>query len=135
MPDINTAQFNAPIPGQSLTTELGNRPWEKPAKFTNPNDALNFYMEQLAIPDTTASMLEVLEQGFPATDLVDAITLGGVLQGLHTIDVAVLLNPIINPLSFVKSNCSKLTSIDFIKSLIFNASLHCSFKNTFILNF
>lgn len=95
MPDINTAQFNAPIPGQSLTTELGNRPWEKPAKFTNPNDALNFYMEQLAIPDTTASMLEVLEQGFPATDLVDAITLGGVLQGLHSIDVAVLVSPAI----------------------------------------
>ena len=28
MESLDTAQFQAPIPGMSLTTEPGNRPWE-----------------------------------------------------------------------------------------------------------
>ena len=92
---MDVAQFNNPIPGQSLTTEPGARPWERPAKYSSPEEALDYYLEQLALPEKTAQMLEILESGFPATDLVDAITLGGVMQGLHTIDVAVIIAPVI----------------------------------------
>ena len=95
MPDIDISQFNSPIPGQSLTTEPGSRPWERPAKYSTPEEALDYYLEQLALPEKTAQMLEILESGFPATDLVDAITLGGVMQGLHSIDVAIIISPVI----------------------------------------
>ena len=27
--------MDAPIPGQSLTAELGSRPWQQPAKYSN----------------------------------------------------------------------------------------------------
>ena len=95
MPDIDISQFNSPIPGQSLTTEPGSRPWERPSQYSTPEEALDYYVEQLALPEKTAQMLEILESGFPATDLVDAITLGGVMQGLHTIDIAVLISPVL----------------------------------------
>ena len=95
MPDIDISQFNSPIPGQSLTTEPGSRPWERPAKYSTPEEALDYYLEQLALPEKTAQMLEILESGFPAADLVDAITLGGVMQGLHSIDVAIIISPVI----------------------------------------
>jgi len=89
------SKFSSAIPGESLTTELGARPWETPPKYSTPNEALEYYLQKLREPDTTAHMLQILESGYPITDLVDAIVLGGVMQGLHTIDVAVLISPII----------------------------------------
>ena len=40
-----TAQhkFNAPIPGESLTHELGARPWQKPAQYSDINEVINYY--------------------------------------------------------------------------------------------
>ena len=46
-----------PIAGQSLTHELGARPWQSPPQYT--------------------------------------IQLGGVMEGLHTIDVGVIISPVI----------------------------------------
>lgn len=95
MPDIETTQFLRPIPGQALTTEVGSRPWERPAKYNTPEEALDYYLEQLSLPERTAQMLEIIESGFPIADLVDVITLGGVMQGLHSIDIAVIISPVI----------------------------------------
>ena len=33
------ALFSAPIPGQALSAELGSRPWQQPARYSNPEDA------------------------------------------------------------------------------------------------
>jgi len=93
MPDIESLEFTAPIPGQSLTTEPRGRPWERPSKYPEPEDALMFYVNQISVEDRTAHMLEILESGLPATNLVDVLTLSGVMQGLHTIDTAVLISP------------------------------------------
>ncbi len=93
MPDFETFQFSAPIPGQSLTTEPKGRPWETPAKYSDPEDALEYYVSQISIPERTAHMLEVLESGLPATRLVDGITLAGVMEGLHSIDTAIMISP------------------------------------------
>lgn len=95
MPDTDVAQFNSPIPGQSLTQEVGSRPWERPAQYSTPEEALDYYLEQMAVPEKTVQMLEILEGGFPVADLTDAITLGGVMQGLHSVDVAVIIAPVI----------------------------------------
>ena len=35
MAEIQQLPFDAPIPGQSFTSELGNRPWEKPSSICN----------------------------------------------------------------------------------------------------
>ena len=40
--DSPEAPLNAPIPGQSLTAPLGDRPWQKPARFSQPDVALAF---------------------------------------------------------------------------------------------
>ena len=88
-----SAQFQAPIPGQSLTTEQGARPWEKPAKFTVPEEAMSYYLDRFSDPNRTAEMLDILESGFPLTNLIDGITMGGVMEGLHSIDLAIILAP------------------------------------------
>ena len=54
--------FDGPIPGQSLTAEPSNAPWEKPSKFSDPLDALEMYIERLADD-------EVLNDGYFTKDL------------------------------------------------------------------
>ena len=43
------ALFSAPIPGQALSAELGSRPWQQPARYSNPEDALEFYGKNLGL--------------------------------------------------------------------------------------
>lgn len=93
MTDFETFRISAPIPGQSLTTEPKARPWETPAKYSDPEDALEFYISQISDPERTAHMLEILESGLPATNLIDSLTLSGVMQGLHSIDTAIIISP------------------------------------------
>ena len=42
MPDASSEFLDAPIPGQSLTTEPKSRPWEQPPKYTTAEEALDF---------------------------------------------------------------------------------------------
>ena len=92
----NTDQaFNAPIPGESLTHAVGDRPWQTPPEYPTIEEALDFYLPRLGDRDLAARMIDIMERGVPITALAETITLGGVMQGLHTIDVAVLVNPVI----------------------------------------
>ncbi len=93
--DIDTLQFQEPIPGMSLTTEPKGRPWERPAKYSHPDDALEFYIQQLTVPKRIAQALEILELGFPLASLVDSIILNGVMQGLHSLDTGIIIAPAI----------------------------------------
>tara|TARA_R110000824_G_scaffold230864_1_gene418540 strand:+ start:1012 stop:1521 length:510 start_codon:yes stop_codon:yes gene_type:complete len=93
MLDIDSAKFSAPIPGMSLTTEPKARIWEKPAKYADPEDALKFYINQLNSPDMLNRMADILESQFPATALTDGLILGGVMEGLHSVDVGIIISP------------------------------------------
>ena len=93
MPNLDVLQFNAPIPGQSLTTEPKARPWENPPKYTTEDEALAFYVNQINVVDRLQQLIHIMDSGFPIADLVDAVTLSGVMEGLHTIDVAVVISP------------------------------------------
>ena len=87
--------FDAPIPGQSLTAELGARPWQHPPKYTNVDSAAEYYAERVFSPAVREDMLNVMESGIPLTTIAEALQGAGVMQGLHTIDVGILLLPII----------------------------------------
>ena len=93
MESLDTTQFQAPIPGMSLTTEPGNRPWENPPTLTTPEEALNFYLKSLTAPSRSVELLGLLELGYPVTNLIDIITLGGVMEGKHSIDTGVVIAP------------------------------------------
>lgn len=88
--------FMAPIPGMSLTREKGNATWEQPPLYARPEEALAFYMEKLSDEETLEDMLFALEQGLPLSTFVDSMTSYGVMEGYHTIDVKVLLSPVLH---------------------------------------
>ena len=89
------ALFSAPIPGQALSSELGSRPWQQPAKYSNVEDALEHYADKITDPSINASLLDAIEMGTPITSIAEVLVQGSAMEGLHTIDVSILLLPVI----------------------------------------
>lgn len=92
MPDL----FNAPIPGESLTREPGNAPWEQPPQFASVEEAYNYYMEKFEDDEFEEDLSFLLEQGMSIEEIVDGMTKFNVMYGRHTLDVAMLLSPLIH---------------------------------------
>ena len=84
-----------PIPGMSLTSEPGNRPWEQPPKYVELDDVVSYYVEKLTEAKMVDSLLEVMQNDVPLVDLSNAFIKAGVMKGVHSIDVGFLVIPIL----------------------------------------
>ena len=94
--------FNAPIPGQSLTAELGARPWQHPPQYNTVEEAMDFYAPRILEPQFRDQLVDVMEMGIPLTTIANSLQSGGVMQGKHSIDVGILIMPVlIEMLSYV----------------------------------
>ena len=91
----NQPSFDAPIPGQSLTMELGSRPWQNASRFTTVDDTIDYYMERMSSEEFMVQLAEVLEAGVPVTSIANSIQLSSVMEGVHTVDVGMLVLPMI----------------------------------------
>ena len=90
-----TSDFDMPIPGMAMTHELGARPWQSPPQMNTVEEGIDFYISRLVDKKMAGRLLDIIETGVPLTAIAETLTLGGVMQGLHTIDVAVLVNPVL----------------------------------------
>jgi len=95
MAEVNEVTFDAPIPGQSLTHEVGARPWQQPAQYTTVEGALDWYLSRFEQRETTEELLNVMEMGIPLTVIANSLQLGAVLEGVHSIDVGILVTPVL----------------------------------------
>lgn len=95
MADIDAVPFDAPIPGQSLTAELGSRPWQQPAQYTTVEEALDYYIPRLQSDEVSKQLLDVLEMGIPVTTIANTMQLGSVMEGKHSVDVGMLILPVL----------------------------------------
>ena len=92
-----TAQhkFNGPIPGESLTHELGARPWQKPAQYSDINEVVDYYTSRMNTDEFSMMLADVMEMGVPLTTLANTIQMSGVMEGKHSIDTGILAMPVI----------------------------------------
>ena len=88
-------KFDAPLPGQSLTDEPGNYPWEHPPKTPSIEEATDYVYESMMKPENMERMFTLLRMGIPIEALVKIITFSGFLEGRWTVDTAKLLEPIV----------------------------------------
>jgi hypothetical protein len=95
MAEVNEVSLDAPIPGQSLTHEVGARPWQQPAQYATVEEALEWYLSRFEQRETTEELLSVMEMGIPLTVIANSLQLGAVLQGVHSIDVGILVTPVL----------------------------------------
>ena len=87
--------FDRPIPGMSLTHKLGDRPWQSPAQFSTVDEAIDYYMEQMSSEEFMVQLADTLEMGVPVTTLANTIQLGSVMDGIHSVDIGMLVMPFI----------------------------------------
>ncbi len=88
----NEPSFDAPIPGMSLTHELGARPWQNPPRYSTVEEAIQYYMPRLTSNRMGGQLMDLLEMGIPIDTIVDTVQLGGVMEGIHSVDVGILIS-------------------------------------------
>ena len=88
--------FSAPIPGQSLTTEPKNMPFERPPQITDPIEALDMHIENITNQDALEDVFYFLEEGLTLTALVEGILRSAVMEGIHSIDVSLIVAPVLH---------------------------------------
>ena len=81
--------FNAPIPGEMLTAELGGRPWQKPPQFSKVEDVMNYYVDKMVEPKIAGNAVSIMEAGVPVTTLSETLMTANVMEGVHSIDTGV----------------------------------------------
>jgi len=87
--------FDRPIPGMGMTFEVGSRPWQTPPELTTVEQATDYYIERMNTDQFKAQLIDVMDMGVPLTTLANTIQLASVMEGLHTVDVGILMIPII----------------------------------------
>ena len=92
---VDFPQFDAPIAGESLTAELGSRPWQNPPQYAKVEDVIAFYTDKLLDPKVSSDIVVALDSDIPISVLVNSMMLGSVMEGVHTIDVGVLVTPLL----------------------------------------
>jgi len=95
MVETASPSFDRPTPGMSLTAELGNRPWQQPPQYSTVEEALQWYIPRLTNPEMLDQLLNVMESGIPLTTIADAMQTGGVMEGKHSLDVGILILPVL----------------------------------------
>lgn len=100
--------LDAPIPGMSLTHELGARPWQNPPQYNTIEEALDYYIPRLQSDEVSEQLLDVMEMGIPVTVIANTMQLAGVMEGKHTIDVGMLLLPVLVELIMLIGDSAKI---------------------------
>ena len=85
--------LKAPIPGQSLTDEPKNYPWENPPEIVDPEEAIAMHMSKFNDPEVVDNMIDLLDLGFPVKALAESILTASVAAGWHTIDISLIIAP------------------------------------------
>ena len=93
MAEIN--DFDAPIPGQSLTDKPGNTPWEHPPQFTDTAEAAEYIWDSLTHPDYVKQVIAMLDAGIPVEALCRVIIFAGFTEGKWTPDVGFMLAEVV----------------------------------------
>lgn len=88
--------FDQPIPGQSLTGEPKNNPWEQPAMMSNVEDVTMFYIGGMANQEVIDDLAAVCQTGLSLKPIVDTIVSSGTMNGIHSVDVGMLVKPVIH---------------------------------------
>ena len=110
MADDRQIQIDAPIPGMGMPAPLGGSPWPHPPQMATVEQAMEYYVQKLEDPDFVPELLTVIELGVPLTTLANTMQLASVMEGKHSIDVGMLVIPILVELM---SNMAEANQVPF----------------------
>jgi hypothetical protein len=103
------------IPGQSLTAEPKNAPYENAPQMTKPEEVTLWHLNRIMEPDRMEAILDSLELGmFDVVTMTEGLLRAAVLDGRHSIDVSLIIAPVIH--EFIKTSAERV-GIDFDEGL------------------
>ena len=83
--------FDTPVPGQSLTDEPGNYPWEHPATYVTTDGAADHLWNRMSEPEFAEQIIAMLDAGVPVEAIGRTVLFGGFLKGKFSPDVAFII--------------------------------------------
>lgn len=99
---VKPANFlEGPIPGQSLTATPKAYKWERPPQMATVEEATKYYINKLADQDVMDDLAVLFDGGMPIAPFVQTLTTTAVSEGLHSIDVSLIVSPIVH--AFIKA--------------------------------
>lgn len=95
LPPPNDPRFADPMSrapaGYSLTQPKGKWAWDNPPRFADPEEALEFVIEQASKPQAEQRYLKLMLAGVTIEEIVKSLAIGGFISGNFTPDVAELI--------------------------------------------
>ena len=91
---LSEQALSGPVPGQSLTGEPNAAAWERPPEIVKPEDAAKYHLNRL--DDLATEVLDALELGLDVKTLTEGILRGAVSEGVHSIDVSMIIAPLVH---------------------------------------
>ena len=104
--------FDAPVPGESLTNTPGNAAWEHPPTYAKPEDAIEHINDRMLDTVHGKRALMLMSIGIPIEALVKIITFSGFLNGKWTVDTGKILEPLV---AMLLAKMAKDAQIDNIR--------------------
>lgn len=101
-------RLEAPIPGMSLTDAPRNRPYERPPQIVDVEEAIQMHVGRLS--EKSEDVINALEMGLDVETLTKGLLRSAVAEGVHTLDVALLIAPAIH--EFIKTTAQSI-QVDF----------------------
>jgi hypothetical protein len=110
---VDPSYLEGPIPGMSLTSEPGARPWENPPVYVEVGDVVAFYTERILDQDAEDFIVMTLEKQISVEAAANHLVSSGVMNGMHTMDTAFLVTPVVRELLMYVGD---LTGVKYVES-------------------
>ena len=89
---VGVNPFNAPIPGESLTTSPDiPHSWERPPKYTEEDDCMEAVYMELTASGNLIRVIDMINEGTPLDEMAQVILYKGYTEGLWNPDLMLTL--------------------------------------------
>jgi hypothetical protein len=105
--------FQPVAPGISWTAPEKSRPWQQPPQLVNIGDVVQRYMDNFSDQEVMSNAIDAIETKVPLSVMAQSIMLNHVSEGVHTLDMGILVMPVIIELLVTFAELSKVDYIVF----------------------
>lgn len=102
--------FDRTPAGFSLTQEPKGAPFENPPEIVDPEEATRWHLDRMNNPNAFEDISYFLEAGIDIPTLVQGILRSAVFQGVHSVDVSLIVAPVLH--EFIK-DIGDVTGVDY----------------------
>lgn len=82
-------------PGISWTAPEKSRPWQSPPQLVDMVDVAGYYIMNMSSDEMLDDLLDVVETPVPLSVTAEAMMLQGASNGIHSVDMGILVMPVI----------------------------------------